>query len=104
MNSKRWTIIEMRTPSRTDSARSTRGVSGRESSKSMYISELVDYSTRLRAAPFTGDEHIDDAEGQRDCTHGAKSGAPKLLRELSPATETPQPIPADRYRRSDASR
>ena len=30
MNSKRWTIIEMRTPSRTDSAPSTLGVSGRK--------------------------------------------------------------------------
>ena len=29
MKSKRWTIIERRTPSRTERARSTRGVSGR---------------------------------------------------------------------------
>ena len=53
MNSKRWTIIEMRTPSRTDSAPSTLGVSGRESSKSMYISDLVDYSTRSPRGPLT---------------------------------------------------
>ena len=53
MNTKRWTIIEMRTPSRTESARSTRGVSGRRSSKSMYIRDLVDYSTRLLAQSFT---------------------------------------------------
>ncbi len=72
----------MRTPSRTDSAPSTLGVSGRESSKSIYISNLVDYSTRSPRGPFDGDEHIDDAEGQRDCTHGAKAGVPKLLRKL----------------------
>ena len=53
INSKRWTIIEMRTPSRTESAPSTLGISGRESSKSMYISELVDYNTRSPRGPFT---------------------------------------------------
>ena len=52
MNNNRWTIIEMRTPSRTDNAPSTLGVSGRRSSKSMYISELLDYITRVGSGPF----------------------------------------------------
>src|SRR6187401_1485933 len=81
ISSKRWTIIEMRTPSRTDSAPSTRGVSGRKSSKSMYISDLVDYITRVLAI-LHGDEHVNDAKSQRHCTHGAKPCVPKQLRKL----------------------
>src|SRR4029453_2494679 len=76
ISSKRWTIIEMRTPSRTDRAPSTLGVSGRKSSKSMYIRDLVDYITRGRAI-LDCDEHINDAKGQRHCTHGAKPRVPK---------------------------
>src|SRR5687767_5248981 len=81
MSAKRWTIIDMRTPSRTDRAPSTLGVSGRKSSKSMYISELVDYNTRADVRVFSRDEHVDDAEGQGDCTHGAKSHITELLGE-----------------------
>src|SRR5688572_15086602 len=81
ISAKRWTIIDMRTPSRTDKAPSTLGVSGRESSKSIYISDLVDYIIRADAQVLPCDEHVDDAEGQRDCTHSAKPCVTKLLGE-----------------------
>ena len=51
-----------------------------------------------------GDEHIDDAKGQRDCTHGAKSRRPEAAARTPPARGTLPPIPAGRCTRSDASR
>jgi hypothetical protein len=44
----------------------------------MYIRGLVDYTIRLSREALHGHEHIDDAEGQRDCTHGAKPGVSQL--------------------------